>query len=63
MKKGDLIKHKKSALTAVIIETYEGKNAYPKDTQLVTVLFSDSQRLSTALLRTLEDNWEVVSEV
>ena len=63
MKPGDLIQHKRSALTAIVIGRYEGKTLCPKGTQFTKVLFSDSQRLSIASLKILEDNWEVISEI
>jgi hypothetical protein len=62
VKTGDLIKHKRSALTAIIVGTYEAKNVRPKGAQFAEVLFSDSQRLSIASLEILKDNWEVISE-
>jgi hypothetical protein len=57
MKPGDLIKHKRSNVLGVIIKIFESK----KNT-LATVLFSDSAKSSTAPLKILKDNWEIISD-
>ena len=61
MKPGDLIKHKRSTLTAVIIKIFENHMVSPKD-KLAAVLFSDSEKLSTTSLKILKENWEIISD-
>ena len=61
MKSGDLIKHKRSATCGIIIKIFEfeGKRKLGK---LVTVYFSGQNKPSTASLKILKDNWEVISD-
>tara|TARA_R110000824_G_scaffold1643_6_gene8158 strand:+ start:8463 stop:8639 length:177 start_codon:yes stop_codon:yes gene_type:complete len=58
MKPGDLIKHKRSDLLAVVTKIFHGRKK-----MLATVFFSHEIKLSTASLKILEDNWEVISEI
>ena len=57
MKPGDLVKHKRSDTIGVILKIFEG-NRRP----LVTMFFSDSTKPSTASLKILKDNWEIISD-
>jgi len=60
MKIGDLIKHKRTNLTAIIINIFHSKRT---KTPLATVIMSDDQhRPCTANLRILEKNWEILNE-
>jgi len=58
VKTGDLIKHKRNDTRAMITKVFKGEKE-----MVATVLFSNETKLTTAPLKLLEDNWEVISEV
>jgi hypothetical protein len=57
MKPGDLIKHKRCDVLGLILRFLEGKKL-----GRVTVFFSNSTKPSTASLKILKDNWEIISD-
>jgi len=56
MKGGDLIRHKRSNTLGIILEVFESKK-----NKFATVFFVAYREPSTAFLKILEDNWEVIS--
>ena len=55
MKSGDLIKHKRSDAVGIIV-----KISTQQKEKLATVFFADSKKPSTAPLKILEENWEII---
>jgi len=64
MKIGNLIKHKKNATTAVIVDIFmSGHELEYRNEEWAVVLFSDHATTSRAPLELLKDNWEIISEI
>ena len=60
MKAGDLIKHKKVGRTGIIVNIFTFDHRWEK---YAKVLFSGELTTSTAPLKILKENWEVISEI
>ena len=59
MNPGDLIKHKRTAVTGIIIKIFERESFR---TKFATVLFSNDTSPRTAQLKLLENNWEILND-
>ena len=58
MKAGDLIKHKRTNLTGIIINIFHSKRT---DKMLASVIMQGKP--CTTRLRILKDNWEILNEI
>ena len=64
MKVGDLIKHKKTATTALILNIYMTEHLLEyRNEEWVEVLFSGELAPSKAPLKLLKDNWKTINEI
>jgi len=65
MKAGDLVKHKHTDRTAVIINIFmrESHCLEYRHEEYVKVLFSGEHAPSTAPLQLLKKNWEIINEI
>ncbi|MAH46507.1 hypothetical protein CMI37_11785 [Candidatus Pacearchaeota archaeon] len=71
MKIGDLVKHKETNKTALILDIYTIEHASmkfelnpgPIQEEYVHVLFSGDSSPARAPFKLLKENWEVVSEI
>ena len=65
MKAGDLVKHKRSGRTALIIDIFmlEAHNLEYRHEEYVKVLFSGEHAPSKAPLQLLKKNWEIINEI
>tara|TARA_R110002020_G_scaffold464586_1_gene685384 strand:+ start:245 stop:439 length:195 start_codon:yes stop_codon:yes gene_type:complete len=64
MKVGDLIKHKNVDTTGIILSIFMSTHHLEYRTEeYVKVIFSGDLGTSTAPLKLLKENWEVISEI
>jgi len=63
MKIGDLIKHKKAKSTALVLDTFVGKNSdsLTHPIEWARVLFSGDSRITTVPFKLLKENWKVMN--
>ena len=62
MKIGNLIKHKRSSRTAIILDIFlsKGHKLEHRNTEHAKVLFSGDSTTTQAPFHLLKDNWEII---
>ena len=64
MSPGDLIKHKRSNSTALVVGIAADRNprGSERDREWVTVLFTGDRQVATVPYKIIKENWEIVDD-